>query len=762
MLISPPFLLPQLAASTDDDRLDAEMSADWMSQCMGGDAPGQGAYPVSYLMGWHGGLHLRAPWGANGPEPVRAIADGTVAFARTPTPKPDSVAQDHELNYGGWTDNGVVVIKHTTDIGEGPNAQVSFFSIYMHLSRLDDSVREGCRIHRKDVLGEAGQICGMRTRQIHFEIGCDDDNLAKLVGRTTNLFPANTDGRVDALYGEIYFTLPAGSCVWTASPQYGQPRPEADAITVEDLVVGIRYAHGDAWVTTYRRDGTTVGERLREAGAEYGLYEQSCAISRAHAQDHPAPGAVMELLRLGRVLGPDAIPADLPHWRRIRCNGGAVWVDLNAPKVRKYSDADFPPWRGWHLVDEGGARDNRCESSYIRALVDRDQDGNVDPQEGMWALADRAIAGKLAKTICKFPGEWDAATIEARWGYLRSPNADMPEPMDADDFAQFRRHTEALSFRTADIGLPSSYWRFSPREFIRHFRQCMWLSRDEFVQLLPDHAVRTGQHGGHTQVYWEEVPVPSTREDAIVNAHRVPLNKMMRKYGIDTPMRQACFFGNAVQETSWLGSLAESYGSTLWYAPWYGRGFLQLTNPENYCNYWAWRGRNVDDALRRALVKAYADIANLPAAQRTNGWLRDANFRALTQAVVQWRDHVADATRPPKVAEDFFAPSDSAGFYWAKNRMARNADEAPTLERHAVQTNQGEKIYYRSLAFWRTSASVNLPGATGRTNYHGLNGFDSRCCAYGMALAVLAEVRFPDSHGRPTVEFPEGYERRFL
>ena len=72
---------------------------------------------------------------------------------------------------------------------------------------------------------------------------------------------------------------------------------------------------------------------------------------------------------------------------------------------------------------------------------------------------------------------------------------------------------------------------------------------------------------------------------------------MMRKYGIVGAMRQASFFGNAIQETSWLQSLEEGYGKNQLYGPWHGRGFLQLTNPDNYCAYWAWRGRWIPSTM---------------------------------------------------------------------------------------------------------------------------------------------------------------------
>lgn len=59
------------------------------------------------------------------------------------------------------------------------------------------------------------------------------------------------------------------------------------------------------------------------------------------------------MLRFGRVIGPDALnPANVLHWRRIHHPGGTGWVNLNAANVTKFSDADFPHWMGWSLVDD--------------------------------------------------------------------------------------------------------------------------------------------------------------------------------------------------------------------------------------------------------------------------------------------------------------------------------------------------------------------------------------------------------------------------
>jgi hypothetical protein len=538
--------------------------------------------------------------------------------------------------------------------------------------------------------------------------------------------------------------------------------------STEPWFVGLRHERGAATLTTYGSDGRTLADGPPEADAEYGLYRRALALSQAVQATGradataPAPSACHALLRWGRVPGPDRLePADTPHWRRIGTPAGPGWVNLNAPGVRKFSDADFPQWRGWTLIDDSQDRDSRCDSQLIGRLLDADGNGHVTVAEATERLREPAIRQRLARTICKFPSEWDASTIEARWGWLRQPSDEHPPGMTGEDWQRFCAHARALCFDCPELF--EAQWRFEPRQFIRHMRRCGWRSQQEFVQLVPSHAVRTAAHNGGRVTLWEAVPDISVdvRRNPVLQNHRIPLNKMLRSYGIDTPLRQACFFGNAIQETGWLRNLAETGGNGLWYAPWYGRGFLQLTGPGNYCEYWRWRGRQVPQDLQRALEQAYEATYRLPGAQRTNERLRDANHAQLTPQMVQWRIQVEGGDRrTPEPEENRWVPSDSAGFYWLKTEMARYADEAHELQRHAVPTNQGFKVYYRSPAFWRASAAVNLPAAVNRLYSPALNGFDARCCAYGVALAVLTEMKLPDEQGRLTQWYPQGYTRR--
>lgn len=429
MIISPPFLLTRNANETDEA---------WISRCMTGGEPGNGAFPLSHALQWHGGMHLREP-AANAS--VRAIADGEVVYRRAPERQPSGpLPPDHAQAYrGGWTDNGVVVLRHRTEIGDGANADVTFFSIYVHLSEIPSAITLNGTVHRKDVLGRAGQIYGSAERQIHFEIVSDDPNLERLVGRKDGDLESGKSGRTDAIYGEVYFKLPADALVYPNRPALNSAAGVNGAAIGREVFVGLRYARGDgpvadrgdAYLSTYYPDGSLEGDALSESEAEYNIYASASAISKTYpASARPAASAIYELLRIGRIIGPDALnPKDVPHWRQVRHSNGTGWVNLNAANVVKFSDSDFPQWKGWKLIDDSLDQDSRCDSRLIKGWLDTDGDGVVTPAEFMARMAQSAVANKLARAICKFSTEWNSTTFDKRLGWLKEPSVENPNPL---------------------------------------------------------------------------------------------------------------------------------------------------------------------------------------------------------------------------------------------------------------------------------------------------------------------------------------------
>lgn len=225
MIISPPFIPAPIAGETDEA---------FVERAMPGGQPGDGAFPLSFDLNWHGGMHLSAPRENGQPLPVRAIADGKLVYFRAPTAKTND--EFHALKYrtpqsvdDGWTDNGCLVLRHETEIGEGERGQVVFFSIYMHLSKINiPHPQLNQRIYRKDSIGEAGQIYGS-VGKVHFEIIADDSQIAHLTGRNQrDLDYQNQNGRTDSCWGDMYFFLP-NTLLGYASPPTNLAQPNSSS-----------------------------------------------------------------------------------------------------------------------------------------------------------------------------------------------------------------------------------------------------------------------------------------------------------------------------------------------------------------------------------------------------------------------------------------------------------------------------------------------------------------------------------------------------
>ncbi|EPL16161.1 peptidase M23, partial [Pseudomonas sp. CF161] len=285
-----------------------------------------------------------------------------------------------------------------------------------------------------------------------------------------------------------------------------------------------------------------------------------------------------------------------------------------------------------------------------------------------------------------------------------------------------------------------------PLRFIEVFKQCGWLSPAELRQMVPARALRGVGAGIPAQIVYERV-LPKAGQ--LVPTHSTELNRMLCKYGINTSARLAAFFGNSVQETGWLRVTEEERASNNWYAPWVGRGFLQLTHPSNYLNYWHWRGRAIDADVERRLRLAQQQ-AN---AQRSNQPLQELETQ-LPRQIVVWRTDIAI---------NKYDSADSAGYYWSMNKANREADVASSNIRHSftlyTSSEQwpGQRFtFYENVSFRRVSCLINLPGHINRTDPQ-LNGLVDRYHAHAYAQMLLHDQSiFSDANG--VLQFlPEHY-----
>jgi len=540
MIISPPFLRNKQATQSEADWIDAMMPVS-----------SRRGYPLNTLDSWHGGIHIPHTDPGNSSEKVRAIADGTVVSFRMPSEpwKRDQLPLKYSPVRG--TDDGYVLLKHETEIGAGENGKVVFYSLYMHLKHLEKEIKTDAKIYRKAPLGSSGMADGQN--EFHFQVFCDDENISKLTGRKTRKLDVSSDGRTDAVYGDIHFYLPAGTKFYDRAPENNGTSTNGLAechTSSAPLYVSMTLAKGNCSMVTRQENTQTdgqfelLGEPLVNAdGAdyEYNLYKTAMRNYRE------SPSAGFELLRFGRVINTEhetLVPANAPLWMTVSYPGGKGVVNLAEPGIKKFSDADFPHWTGWQLVDDDKNPSSQCNSAIIRKLQAEDR-----------------YAAQSSRLICYFPFEWEKSTIDARYTWLMTGlpweqctldnratwrMAGTGESKDRvlmskEDYDKFKQHAEALCFDSGVLGR-GKVWHFDPRGFIEHSRKCNWVDSESIKKIMI--ADTTSKNT------LKEIT------DKSLDCYSV-INIIMRKYNIIKSNRISHFLGQGAVESGCLLSMQE-------------------------------------------------------------------------------------------------------------------------------------------------------------------------------------------------------------
>ena len=482
-------------------------------------------FPVNQVGSWHGGIHINSRNTGARVEKIRAIADGQVISFRKPAS--NALRNSAPLNLNGATDNGYVLLKHETEIGSGDDAKVEFYSLYMHLEALEATLVADAKIYRKDLLGTPGRVDG--TNAFHFQIFCDDINIQRLTGRNTRELDISRDGRTDAVYGDIHFYLPAGTKFYDLAPEnniasitestelYTNNRP---------LYVSMTLAQGSCTMVTRQENTQTegkydlLGEPLVNADGEdyeYNLYKTAMRNYKE------SPSAGFELLRFGRVINTEhetLVPADAPLWMTVNHPGGKGVVNLADPGVKKFSDADFPHWLGWHLINDDEDTNSQCNSKFIN---------NIKAGENYDSLKGRLI--------CRFPFEWNSKNLESRFSWLKNKR-DGYEPMSDDEYNSFIKHAESLSIESGDFSIEKA-WSFNSLNFIEHFRKNTWIESDVIARIM------TANTNLKSTIELEKINDESKKLQRSMNI-------IMNKYNIATLNRISHFLDQGAVESGYL------------------------------------------------------------------------------------------------------------------------------------------------------------------------------------------------------------------
>ncbi|EIL8298064.1 DUF3289 family protein [Salmonella enterica] len=401
--------------------------SDWVIQCMPVDVAR--SYPVNPVGAWHGGIHiLHTAHSSSQANPIRAIAEGTIVYARSPSEKKDK----KPLAYNGATDDGCVLIRHQILIGDEP-VEFVFYSLTMHMKQVRSDILSsiGKSIKREQIIGTSGVVDGKNA--FHFQICCEQKMLNALCGRIHGGVNISSPGRLKPVYGDEYYYFPAGTPVYDDIPKGFVRTPMT--FTAEGLYI----INSGVDTKTFRKKND-------------GPYDYIGSVIIAVNYISEAAGA-----------DPLKKSKEYSHWVKVATPAGSGWVDVCADNIMKYSDAELPDWAGWSLIDDDTSSDSQCNSGVIKKLQE------AKPN-------DDAKVPLLTQAICKFPFEWDFSTFDARFSWVKNKTDQLPEPLTDDDYNEFREHIKSLCFfdkLPAEIQteLSGQIWHFEPRIFIMQIQK---------------------------------------------------------------------------------------------------------------------------------------------------------------------------------------------------------------------------------------------------------------------------------------------------
>ncbi|MCL2589747.1 MAG: M23 family metallopeptidase [Betaproteobacteria bacterium] len=265
-------------------------------------------------------------------------------------------------------------------------------------------------------------------------------------------------------------------------------KPERVFKTAQDLVVTMRFENGDCIMETtrefwpYRGDWFPITKEPKDSivtakGYEYTLMNDAKKIVSAYEENlykntKYVPGqkkkwqsisAVYELLRFGRVVvGPDQLrePEKIKHFREIvyNMNGDTGYINLNDPgKVTVYSDADFPEFCGWNVIQDDNDGNSRCDSPkvfhWLEDFGEPIEKTRLSKGEKLKQRESRLdhpfFMRRIGKVFLRIPADWDAGTVDQRWGWLKTQEAldsGLAAPMTEENYRRLQEHNKKMAF----------------------------------------------------------------------------------------------------------------------------------------------------------------------------------------------------------------------------------------------------------------------------------------------------------------------------
>ena len=283
------------------------------------------------------------------------------------------------------------------------------------------------------------------------------------------------------------------------------------------------------------------------------------------------------------------------------------WVCVSSGKYVEKSQVELLSQHDWlklgfKKIDGSGSDgylDPDAPPTFFTDLVKSfDTDGNDDlsSEEILAALQDSGNAEQLHKLIVNHPSEWYEKSSASSYLWLDKLMAKIGLP----DFDQLVDHEkqriDKLEWMQSAVKLKfgKESWHLYPLSMAPSTSSICTCDRDMSAQELMDVIDKLRQVDGiPSKDLFNDSRCTLDVADRTYERLTVEMNAAFRKYNISTCIRRIHFIAQAFHETDRFRTTTEYNAGSKPYAPYIGRGVLQLTHKSNYKFYDAYSNKEI-------------------------------------------------------------------------------------------------------------------------------------------------------------------------
>ncbi|WP_345980431.1 hypothetical protein [Sulfurimonas sp. HSL3-2] len=259
-------------------------------------------------------------------------------------------------------------------------------------------------------------------------------------------------------------------------------------------------------------------------------------------------------------------------------------------------------------------RDLKLSDSYkeLFELIDKNSDHKLDPLELSNAAKDKVLKETVSKFIVQHSSEWDEEVNMAK------VFIDIVEKLKdkLTDAETLKKHYKAEQARIEKLA------------FFKDCKSIDGFPKDHLVYHINPIGMVT-EFGKSTCKITADIlhTIDSNISENNRKKHIKGLNEAFETFKINTCLRKAHFLAQVIHESAHLQATSEYGGSSASYAPWYGRGLIQITFEENYKAYGNHIGEDVYSTEENR-----KKLENDPHAAKSAGWYWSAKAKLNDEA----------------------------------------------------------------------------------------------------------------------------------